>query len=50
MLNRRLLVDDDRGEDEPLNEKGPDGLGLKVRAHMTMVFSMDGDDDVIREQ
>ncbi|EDO37584.1 predicted protein [Nematostella vectensis] len=39
MLHRRLLVDDKRGVDEPLNESGISGKGLIVRGKVNVVLA-----------
>lgn len=38
MLHRRLLMDDSRGVDEPLNELDTDGEGLRQRVRHYVVF------------
>lgn len=41
MIHRRILEDDDRGVNEPLDETEADGSGLKQRVRHCVVFGSD---------
>jgi len=45
MIQRRILHDDNRGVDEPLNEVDSEGKGIKLLMSHFLFFDLDTDQD-----